>query len=230
MSPKHSFLYGLILSSLLLAGCAGLLPVSQSTPAANPTTTEPTATSTTTLTPGPLDLSAGLSELTGVVDLKNPDQADFSAAFDGMRLVLQGQVRTGSNGRARLDLSSGTIVRMAPDSLFTLQSNEEQDGSLLTRLMMEAGEIWIILNSGRMDVETPSGTASVRGSFLHVKVDPFSSDVQVTCLEGACQAENPNSAVEMIAGEGAALNRLGSRRECTTASPPGALSQPERDR
>jgi hypothetical protein len=73
------------------------------------------------------------------------------------------------DGRVRLDLSSGTIIRVAPSSLFTLTSNNEGDGGLLTKIKMEVGKIFIILNGGRADVETPSGVASVRGSYMKVK-------------------------------------------------------------
>ncbi len=149
--------------------------------------------------------TATLSELQGTVQIKNPDQADFAAASNGDTLQVQGQIRTGSDGRLRLDLSTGTIVRVAPDSLFTLEANEQQDGSLFTRLLMQAGQVWIILNGGQMEVQTPSGTASVRGSFMSVWVDPVTEDVWVTCLEGWCQAENPTDIMDMVAGQGAML-------------------------
>jgi hypothetical protein len=152
--------------------------------------------------------TATLSELQGTVQIKNPDQAEFSAAVNGDMLQVQGQIRTGSDGRVRLDLSTGTIVRVAPDSLFTLEANEQQDGSLFTHLLMQAGQVWVILNGGQMEVQTPSGTASVRGSFMSVWVDPVTEDVWVTCLEGWCQAENPTAIMDMVAGEGAMLYRF----------------------
>ncbi|MBM3150703.1 MAG: FecR domain-containing protein [Chloroflexi bacterium] len=170
-----------ILPALLLAACNGLVPAD-----------------------GPL-WAASLSELAGLVEIKNPGQAAFVAASDGMVLQIQGQVRTGEDGRARLDLSTGTIIRVAPQTLFTLESNDESGGSLFTRLVMEAGRIWVSLHGGSLEVETPSGLASVRGSYLSVWVDPLTNDVWVTCLEGWCQAENPAAALDMIAGEGAIL-------------------------
>ncbi len=194
MLPRNIFVFLFVVSALLLASCGG-------TPA---TTSSSIATATPTI-PSALDLTAVLSESQGTVEIKNADQPDFSAAADGMRVQVQGQVRTGTDSRVRLDLSTGTIVRVAPESLFTLQANEEQDGSLLTRLMLEAGQVWVILHGGQLEVETPSGVASVRGSFMSVWVDPLTGDVWVTCLEGWCQAENPTAALEMVAGEGASL-------------------------
>ena len=152
-----------------------------------------------------LAVGAVLSELEGTVEMKNPGEADFSPASTGAVLQVQGQVRTGSDGRARLDLATGTIVRVAPDSFFTLAYNLQEDDSLQTRLVMQAGQVWVILNGGSMEVETPSGTASVRGSYMSVWVDPVSADVWVTCLEGWCQAENPAAILDMLAGEGCML-------------------------
>jgi hypothetical protein len=177
-------LFTSVIAALLLASCGA----------------HPAAT-----TAAPLSLTATLSEVQGTVEFKNPDQTGFSAASNGTLLQVQGQVRTAAGSRARLDLSTGTIFRVAPESLFTLQSNTQSDNSLLTRLKLEAGQVWVILRGGQMQIETPSGVASVRGSYMSVWVDPGTSDVWVTCLEGWCQAQNPTAALDMIAGEGASL-------------------------
>ncbi len=152
-----------------------------------------------------LPLTASLRDLQGTVELWNPGEVDFVNASAGDVLEVQGHVRTGSDGRLRLDLSTGTIIRVAPDSLFTLVSNEPQSGSLLTRLILQAGQVWIILNGGQMEVQTPSGVASVRGSYMSVWVDPETSDVWVSCLEGWCQAGNSSAVLDLVASQGATL-------------------------
>ena len=137
-------------------------------------------------------LSAGLSELTGLVEMKQAGQDAFTQAAADAVLEVNGQIQTGDDGRVRLDLSSGTIIRVAPSSFFTLTSNDEVEGGLLTKIKLEAGKIFIVLNGGQTDVETPSGVASVRGSYLKVEVDPVTKDIHITCLEGTCSATNPN--------------------------------------
>ena len=159
----------------------------------------------TTTPPATANLSASLSELKGLVELWNPNQPDFSAAVEGNNIQVQGKVRTGVDGRTRLDLSTGSIIRIASSTLFVLESNQEQNTGLLTRLKIEAGKLWVILNGGQMEIETPSGLATVRGSFMSVWVDPLTSDVWVTCLEGWCRAENPTATLDLVAGEGATL-------------------------
>jgi hypothetical protein len=153
-------------------------------------------------TPAPFSpLSAALSEMTGKVDTKQAGQEAFTPAAAGSTLEVNGQVQTGDDGRVRLDLTSGTIIRVAPSSLFTLASNEKVEGGLATKIKLELGKIFIILNGGNADVETPSGVASVRGSYMKVEVDPVTLNVYITCLEGNCSAENPAGKVNFTQGE-----------------------------
>ncbi|HEY2979781.1 MAG TPA: FecR family protein [Anaerolineales bacterium] len=152
----------------------------------------------------PITLTASLSELDGTVKLKPAGQQEFSEATGSSVLEAGGQVQTGDDGRVRLDLSNGTIVRVAPSSLFTLASIDATDSGLNTKLDLQLGEVFIILNGGTMDVETPSGVASVRGSFMGlqlVEVAPGIFDVIVTCLEGDCGAENEAGSADLTDGQ-----------------------------
>lgn len=150
-------------------------------------------------------LSAALSELSGAVDAKQPADTAFVPADEGAVLQANGQIQTGDNGRVRLDLSSGTIIRVTPSSLFTLTANDEVEGGLATKMKLDLGKIFIILSGGSADVETPSGVASVRGSYMKVEVDPETMDIYVTCLEGNCSVSNPAGTVNFSNGEKAIL-------------------------
>ncbi|MBN1304685.1 MAG: FecR domain-containing protein [Anaerolineales bacterium] len=140
-------------------------------------------------------LSAALSELQGTVQAKPTDLDEFQAANKDLSIRVGGQVQTGGDGRARLDLSTGTIIRVAPSTLFTLIANEPVDNNLFTKLNIEIGKVFVILNGGSLDVETPSGLASVRGSYLSVEVDENTQNVSVTCLEGDCQITAPDGSI-----------------------------------
>lgn len=150
-------------------------------------------------------LSAALSELSGAVDAKQAADEAFAPAATGTVLQSNGQIQTGDDGRVRLDLSSGTIIRVTPSSLFTLTSNDEVEGGLATRIKLDLGKIFIILSGGSADVETPSGVASVRGSYMKVEVDPETMDIYVTCLEGNCSVTNPAGTVNFSDGQKAIL-------------------------
>lgn len=133
-------------------------------------------------------LTGALSELSGSVESKSAAETVFQSAQTGDLIQVNDQVQTGNDGRVRVDLSSGTIIRVAPTSLFTLTSNEVVEDGLATKLKLELGRIFVILNGGSVDVETPSGVASVRGSYMMIEIDPDTQDVIVTCLEGNCSA------------------------------------------
>jgi hypothetical protein len=162
-----------------------------------------------------------LGEVLGQVEIRNPGQADFSPALDGAILMLGGQVRTGTDSGASLSLSSGTILRLAPESYLTFSANEQAASGPLTRLSLAAGQVWVVLEAGQVQVETVSGSASVRGSYMSVWIDPLTSDVWVTCLEGWCMAENPSAVLEMVAGQGCMLYSWNP--EGSTPPPPPKL-------
>lgn len=131
--------------------------------------------------------------------------ADLKPAVPGDRLQVGGQARSGETGRARLDLQpDGTIVRLAPNTLFTLQALEAQAEAPFSRLRLELGRLWVILNGGSLEVETPYGVAAVRGSYLSVSFDEAHGMV-VTCLEGRCSLSNAAGAVELTDGQTASI-------------------------
>jgi len=146
-------------------------------------------------------LSATLKEVSGIVNIKQAGQNDFVKVTGNETLQQNGSVQTGDDGRVRLDLSTGTIIRLSPSSLFTLVSNQQADNGLSTKLKLDVGQLFIILKGGSINVETPSGVASVRGSYLSVEVDSATFDVYVTCLEGDCGASNGSGSVNFGSGE-----------------------------
>jgi hypothetical protein len=226
------FLSILLLLAVALSACQPAVtdtpaPAVATQPPAEPSATAPAAPSpTATETSSPL--TAVLSEIRGDVLLKNPTDADFVPASDGDIFLVGGQVQTGETGFVRLDLSSGTRIRLAPSSAFTFVSNEAStngDGGLITKVSVAFGKLWIILSGGELNVETPSGQASVRGSYMKVWVDPETKNTFITCLEGNCRAGNGAGAFNFIAGQTAFIT-FGNN-----ANPPalGTMSQEDFD-
>lgn len=146
-------------------------------------------------------LSAILSEISGEVFTRKPGEQDFLQATETMILEFKSQVQTMKDSRARVDMMDGSIIRLGPLTLFTLESGEESDAGLLSRIKIEAGELWIILRGGSIEVETPSGLATVRGSFMNVAVNPTSGEVLVTCLEGRCNLTNQGGSIDLVGGQ-----------------------------
>ena len=183
-----------VVALFLLAGCQSppTEPVAEST--ASPV---PTATSLPPSATAEPQLSAVLHEVVGDVKVATDAAADFLPAQEGTTFLEGGRVRTFEDGYTRIDLSTGSLLRMAPHSEFTLLADEGEQ----THAKLNFGQIWIILNGGSLDVETPTGIAAVRGSYMMVIVDPDEEKTLVTCLEGSCSWQRGDQIIEFFSGE-----------------------------
>ncbi len=133
------------------------------------------------------------------------ESAAFGPAGMGDQLVAGGQAQSGEDSRARLDLEpEGTIVRLGPNTLFTLEALNDDTENPLTRLNLLLGQIWIVLASGSLEVETPYGTGAVRGSYMSVAFDPLQGMI-VTCLEGHCGLSNTAGTVALTGGQASSI-------------------------
>jgi len=127
---------------------------------------------------------------------------DFGTASLGQVLPVAGQARTGDVSFAQLDFKpGGTLIRMGPNTDFTLTELSSEEDDFFTHLELEAGKLWIILTGGEVDVETDIGTAAVRGSLMGVYYSPTTRILTATCLEGHCSLENPAGRTEFTAGQ-----------------------------
>ncbi len=155
-----------------------------------PPTPPPTAASDSTR-------SATLSEIVNLVEGRAAEAGEFTSVAVGFVAGVGGAIRTGSESRARLDLNDGTILRLAPLSSFTLQGlPTASEADPLTQLQLIIGKLWVNLTGSAVQVETPVGVATVRGSFAvfeYIDGDPaiLTDDfLIVSCLEGSCRATN----------------------------------------
>ena len=148
-----------------------------------------------------LDLSAKLSELVGVVAVRNNEQDKFNQVNDGFILKAIQQLQTQAESRARLDLNTGSIVRLGQNTIFSLDPPVSGGDEALTHLQLQVGRVWIILNGGTLGVSTPGGIASVRGSYMSVWVKSGSNEIIVCCLEGSCTYQNEGGIVSLTTGQ-----------------------------
>lgn len=199
---------------LFLSACApasGPSSAPTSTPLPERTATSAPPTSTPTRTPSPTpspvptpSRTASISLIENLVEARPAETEEFAPATIGQSLSIGGQARTGEESRARLDLlPDGTIIRLAPNSYFTLAKLEGQETNPFTLLELFFGKIFIILSGGELQAQTPSGVASVRGSMMSVSYDPDAKIMTVTCLEGHCSLRNDKGLIELVAGQAA---------------------------
>ena len=206
----RSFILSGIVVGLLLAACG-----SPATPAAP----EP-------VTPAN-PRSAAVNEIINIVEARPSSAETFAPATIGFTVGTGGQVQTGVESKARLDFSDGSIVRLAPTSSFILQGFATSDGQSVRHLQLLFGKIWASLLGGALEIETPVGVATVRGSFAvfqYAPGDPGDPDddlLVVDCLEGSCAAGNATGIVQLGNLERLALNNKGSLKQTLTAADVG---------
>lgn len=208
-------LAALLLLTFVLGACASSAYPAQGESTQPPAGSESTAPAESTPPensgPAPAAREAVLSEFENEVVVRAAFEGEFIPAEIGFIIQQGGGLQTGETGRARLDLKpEGTIVRVAPNSAFTLPQIVETDGEPKTTLDLFFGKIFILLNGGSVDVQTPSGVASVRGSLLSVSFDPVNGRIQAACLEGHCALQNEGgNVVEIEEGESAFVEESG---------------------
>jgi ferric-dicitrate binding protein FerR (iron transport regulator) len=141
------------------------------------------------------------------VEARLGDSAAWQTAAEGDGLAAGGGVRTGEEARARVDISDGTILRLAPNTEFTLVQFSLEAADPVTQWSLSAGKLWVsvskALGAGSFEVETPNGVAAVRGSLMGVEYYPANGHMIITCLEGQCRLTQPSSgqSTDLTAGQ-----------------------------
>lgn len=181
------FPFALTILAVLLSACSS---PSDGGGNATPTTgsslggTQPADSDTATRT-------ALISELKNEVEARTTSEAAYQVAAEGEQILAGGGVKTGDEARVRIDTSEGSIIRVAANTEFTLMEFSPQADDPVTKLQLEAGKIWIwvtkALGSGAFEIETPGGTATVRGSLMSIQFDRDTRRTLITCLEGQCR-------------------------------------------
>jgi hypothetical protein len=151
--------------------------------------------------PAEESLTAKLGELWGSVLVRADENAAFQQAELGQVLQVGAQIQTDSTGKARVDFSTGTVVRVGPDTLFTLQPAPEDSEGTVIPLQLVAGKLWVVLRGGSFEVETETGVASVSGSMMTVNFNSASGKVRIICIEGHCALTNAAGEVQLAAGQ-----------------------------
>lgn len=139
----------------------------------------------------PAPRQASVVEVKNQVNAREMASAAWLAASPGQQVFIGGGVKTGVEARARLDISDGTILRLGADTEFVLTALPPEPSGATTRWVLVAGKVWTFvsdaLGGGTFEIETPSGVATVRGSYLSLEYAPATGQAVATCLEGQCR-------------------------------------------
>lgn len=193
------------LAVLVLAAACG--------PAAPPPTPTP---------PPAAPRQAQIAELANVVSARPAQTQAWQTAALGDVLGAGGGVLTGDASRARLDLSDGSILRLSANTEFQLLAFPPSAETPVTRLQVAAGQLWVIVTTlvtgASVEVETPTGLATVRGSLLSVE-QAAGGGLQITCLEGECRLRNPASNAEVVLQPGQQSGQAGPGQDPAPPQP-----------
>ena len=200
----------LLFLTLMLGACSSNSTTPESASTQNPAATDITLSSDSVATEA-IETEAvvpareaALSEIENTVTARTISTNEAAPASNGLIIFETGSVETGANSRARLDLNpDGTIIRVGPNSSFILTTLTKENDEPKTKLELLFGQVFILLNGGSLDVQTPSGVASVRGSLMSVTYSPGQNRTTTTCLEGHCVVEDDDEEIELTEGQAA---------------------------
>lgn len=135
---------------------------------------------------------ATLDVLGGTVDVRAAGAEAFHAGAHGDTLRVGDIVRTASDGRAEIEYFDGSVTRLDFDTEFTLEELTSQGSSKDIVGTQSGGNTFnrvthLTDSQSRFEVDTPTATASVKGTAFAVRVDELgTSDIWV--VEGVVMA------------------------------------------
>ncbi len=199
MRNQFTPLSSVLILALLLSACGTPATTAAEAPAAGSPggdSAAPAADATATTVPR----TATLESAEGEVQWRASETEAWQTAKTGQTIQAGEQLTTGAESRAAIRFTEGTLTRLGPNSAFTLTGMSAAGGDDSSEMRLDSGSIFIILNGGSAEVETNSGVASVRGSYLNVRV-PSSGRTIVTCLEGQCTLATNAGEVSLTNGQ-----------------------------
>ncbi len=132
------------------------------------------------------DRNAVVESAAGTVEWRASANAEWTTAQQGQVLSQGAEIRTGADSRAALRLTEGSKIYVGDSSEVTFNLLNPYLDSQLTVLDLGRGKLWVLLNGGSLDVETPLGTATARTAYLSLDYRPQGQGLDITCLQGVC--------------------------------------------
>jgi len=143
-------------------------------------------------TGGELLQNTSVTEVEGNVRYKNPDMDEMAKIEIGTQLQKGCIIYSFSDSRAKIQLNQDSSIIIAPNSQYVIKEiTEDSEGQEISLELVE-GQVFIAVDEdtfiGHVDVNTPYGVASIRGSRMSVLIE--AAQAVVTCLYGNCSAKN----------------------------------------
>lgn len=141
-----------------------------------------------------MEFYATVTQVAGQVQVRLVKGGSDMPGEVGQKLEDGGEVRTGPSGGVALSFPDGSVVTLAPASVFTVRLLEyHRGGRWRSRaFMLGAGRMWARVSEkfgrdSRCKVHTPSSVAAVRGTRFSVAYDAAANTTDIACSDGAVQ-------------------------------------------
>ncbi len=132
-----------------------------------------------------LPMVAHLSDIKGEVLVRQAGMEEFFPAWDGNPVNVGGEVLTGANSEVYLSVSDGAVIRLGPNTIFSLEMGINSEEIILPRFGLQLGEMEVVSGSGGFLIYTPKSVVGAIGSAALVKVSA-EGIVEMDCLAGDC--------------------------------------------
>ena len=168
------------------------------TPTPTPTTI---ATPTATAPAEPTGETGTLSGMEGDVQVLRQGASAWIAATSGMKIGTGDGLKTGSNGYVLITFFDGSVMEVESDSEISVEELSNASGGATTvRINQMLGNTLnrvenIVDSSSTYEVETPVGSAVVRGTFFGMLVDRY-GELFHACTSCFNQGDNKEHSVD----------------------------------
>jgi hypothetical protein len=167
--------------------------------AQKPTPT-PTATPTATASAEPTGETGTLSNLEGDIQVLRSGASNWIAATSGMRVGTGDGLKTGEDGYVLITFFDGSVMEVEAGSEISVEElSKTSGGSTTVHINQIIGNTInrvenLVDSSSNYEVETPAGSAVVRGTIYNVNVEQLGY-VAHTCIATANQFDEKQHSV-----------------------------------
>jgi len=117
-----------------------------------------------------------------------------SQGGNGMTLLQGDQIQTGPGAKAEIQLDEGSVVRVGPDTQFSMSNYGFNNGQRDTNLALNQGSMQMrvtkLSGASEFRVSTVTAVAGVRGTFFYVNYDPKSKQAGIAVYSGKVEVGN----------------------------------------
>jgi hypothetical protein len=169
--------------------------------------------------------------LDGKVEVKKVNSVQWVAADFRMSLDKGDQIKTGSDGDARITFADGTTYTMKPDALVTVEENSTEANrpstsaiGITTGTVNWATPTWTLAESKaevRVEDTRAQLGANSRGA---VKADPNSKSSEIVVSSGTAQVNRGQERVDLTQYEKVIIPNNGAMQKSSVLAPPDLIA------